>query len=58
MQKSSGLFVDVSDPNSMVCYFALPKKNQEEMYYNELHMHLIFKKKKKIYIWRTYDKIV
>lgn len=43
MQKSSGLFVDVSDPNSMVCYFALPKKNQEEAYYlfKQLHMHLI-----------------
>lgn len=40
MQKSSGLFVDVSDPNSMVCYFALPKKNKEEIYYNQLHMLL------------------
>lgn len=46
MQKSSGLFVDVSDPNSMVCYFALPKKKREEAYYlfKQLHMHLILKK--------------
>lgn len=39
----------------MVCYFALPQKNQEEAYYllKQLQMHLIFKKK--IY---TYDKII